>query len=100
MQQLSQRQDQSPLPMARKPGPALPRAGAEEISFGGFVFSAGDAPEAGGLFVLTRRIGEFLYPVLIGEAENIALALEKLHLDEPVLGAGLCDGAVLDAAGQ
>ncbi len=30
--------------------------------------------------------------MLIGEAENMAAAVEKLHADEPVLAAGLADG--------
>ena len=65
---------------------------APEILFGGFVFTAGDPPQSAGLFALTRQIGDFLYPVLIGEADNMAAAVEKLHADEAVLAAGLADG--------
>jgi hypothetical protein len=90
MQSLSQ--DHSPMPLAQKAGPILPRADAPEILFGGFVFTAGDPPPSAGLFALTRRIRDFLYPVLIVEAENMAAAVEKLHADEPVLAAGLADG--------
>jgi truncated hemoglobin YjbI len=82
----------SPLPAPHKAGPILPRADASEIAFAGFVFTAGDPPASSGLFALTRRIGDFLYPVLIGEAEDMSAALEQLHLDEPVLAAGLADG--------
>ena len=96
MQPSSQRHDHtsmhSPLPLARKAGPILPRADAPEILLGGFVFTAGDPPQSGGLFALTKRIGDFLYPVLIGEAENMAAAVETLRADEPVLAAGLADG--------
>jgi truncated hemoglobin YjbI len=83
----------SPLPSPHKAGPILPRANAPEIAFAGFVFTAGDPPALPGIFVLTRRIGDFVYPVLMGEAEDMAAALEKLHLDDPVLAAGLADGA-------
>jgi truncated hemoglobin YjbI len=82
----------SPLPSPQKAGPILPRADAAEIAFSGFVFTAGDPPASSGLFVLTRRIGDFLYPVLMGEGADMAATLEKLHLDEPVLAAGLADG--------
>ena len=82
----------SPMPMAQKAGPIFPRADSSDIIFGGFAFSAGDAPHSGGLFALTRRIGDFLYPVLIGEAENIATAVEQCRHDEPALAAGLADG--------
>ena len=96
MQPSSQRHDHtsmhSPLPLARKAGPILPRADAPEILLGGFVFTAGDPPQSGGLFALTKRIGDFLYPVLIGEADNMAAAVETLRADEPVLAAGLADG--------
>jgi truncated hemoglobin YjbI len=85
--------DRSPLPLAQRAVPVFPRAeSGEEILFAGFAFSAGDPPRSGGLFVLTRRIGEFLYPVLIGEAEDMAATLEQAHQDEPVLAAGLADG--------
>lgn len=82
----------SPLPLPHKAGPNLPRADAAEIAFSGFVFTPGDPPAAPGLFVLTRRIGDFIYPVLMGEAEDMTAALEKLHIDEPMLAAGLADG--------
>ncbi len=86
--------DRSPLPLAQKAGPILPRAESSgEVTFAGFVFAAGDPPRSGGLYVLTRRIGEYLYPVLIGEAEDMAGALEQAHCDEPTLAAGLADGA-------
>ncbi len=93
MTQPSQTHDHSPLPPAQKAGPILPRAeNTDEVSFAGFVFAAGDPPPAGGLYALTRRIGEYLYPVLIGEADDMAAALEQAHKDEPALAAGLADG--------
>jgi hypothetical protein len=72
MQSLSQ--DHSPTPLAQKAGPILPRTDAPEILFGGFVFTAGDPPPSAGLFALTRRIGDFLNPLLIGEADKMAAA--------------------------
>ena len=92
MQHLSNHHDHSPMPVAQKAGPIFPRADSAEIAFAGFAFSAGDPPHSGGLFALTRRIGDFLYPVMICEAENMAAALEKLQGDEPILAAGLTDG--------
>jgi truncated hemoglobin YjbI len=93
MQHPSQSHDHSPLPLAQKAGPILPRAETgSEAAFAGFAFAAGDPPHSGGLFVLTRRIGDYLFPVLIGEAEDLAAALEQVHNDEPTLAAGLADG--------
>ncbi len=83
-----------PAPKApgHSPTAALPRAGATEISLAGFAFSAGGAAPAPGLFVLTRRIGDLLYPVLLGEGENIAAALAALNAEDPALSKGLADG--------
>jgi truncated hemoglobin YjbI len=93
MQPPAHSHDHSPLPLAQKAGPIFPRAESTgEIAFAGFVFSAGDPPHSGGLTVLTRRIGDFLFPVLIGESENMAAALEQAHRDEKTLAAGLADG--------
>jgi truncated hemoglobin YjbI len=78
--------------MAQKPGPILPRADAPQVEFGGFAFTPGNPPASGGIFALTRRIGDFLFPVLIGEAEDMAAALTLLHAQEPVLTAGLAEG--------
>jgi truncated hemoglobin YjbI len=93
MQPPSHPHDHLPLPLAQKAGPIFPRAeSAGEIVFAGFIFSAGDPPHSGGLMVLTRRIGAFLYPVPIGEDEDMAAALEQAGRDEKVLAAGLADG--------
>ncbi len=92
MPHLTLPQDRSPMPPARKAGPILPPADAVEFLLAGFAFAAGDPPHSAGLFALTRRIGDFLYPVLILEAEDMAAALEKLHAEEPALAAGLADG--------
>jgi truncated hemoglobin YjbI len=82
----------SPMPAPHKAGPILPRAGSAQVEFAGYVFSAGDPPAKAGLFALTRQIGAFLYPVLAGEAEDMAAAVAKLMAEEPALAAGLCDG--------
>lgn len=68
----------------------MPQTGAIE-TFGGFAFASGPAPEAPGLFVLTRRIGDALHPLLFGESESIAAALDALRAD-PALSRGLADG--------
>jgi truncated hemoglobin YjbI len=50
----------------------LPRADDQAPVFGGFQFNAGDAPGDAGVFVFTRRLGGDLYPVLIGETDDLA----------------------------
>jgi truncated hemoglobin YjbI len=86
------RHDHSPLPAARRAGPTLPRADDVEVAFAGFAFAAGDPPAAPGLFALTRQIGEFLYPVIFGEADDMAAEVARLRAEEPVLASGLADG--------
>lgn len=97
MQHHSPRQDHSPLPAAHRAGPILPRADSGEVAFSGFIFTAGEPPASEGLFALTRRIGEYLYPVLFAEAGDMAAALAALRADEPVLAAGLADGCYWSA---
>jgi truncated hemoglobin YjbI len=53
-------------------GPMLPRAGDREPELRGFRFASSPLPHAAGVYVLTRRIGDLVYPVLIAEAEDIA----------------------------
>jgi truncated hemoglobin YjbI len=79
--------------MAQKVGPILPRVDADEFKLAGFVFAEGAPPASAGLFALTRRLGDFFYPLVIGEAADMAAALEKLRRDEPALANGLADGA-------
>ena len=92
MQHVPRTHDRSPMPLAQGAGPLPPRADAEPVLLAGFVFTPGPAPASAGLFTLTRQIGDFLYPLLIGEAGDMAAALEKLRRDEPALAAGLADG--------
>ena len=49
--------------------------------------------------MLTRRVGETLHPVLIGESETIAAALGALRAD-PALARGLADGAFFMSRGN
>ncbi|MCI4678346.1 group III truncated hemoglobin [Rhodoblastus acidophilus] len=86
------RHDHSPLPAARRAGPIFPHADADEVAFAGFAFLAGDPPARAGIFTLTRRIGEFLYPVIFVEAEDMAAEAARLRADEQVLTSGLADG--------
>jgi truncated hemoglobin YjbI len=81
-----------PMAPGQSPAPNLPRAEAVEISFGGFAFAGGEPARAPGLFALTRRIGDAVHPVLFGESENVALALEILRSEDPALARGLADG--------
>ena len=79
----------SALPHAA-PGPVLPRAGQSEWFLSGYLFAPG-APPAGvaGLFALTRRVGDFLYPVLIGEGGDLAASWAAAEAAIP----GLADAA-------
>jgi truncated hemoglobin YjbI len=69
----------------------LPRADESEPVFGGFRFNAGAVPNDAGLFVFTRRIGVDLYPVLIGEADNLASGIARVRQHDEV-AARECDG--------
>jgi truncated hemoglobin YjbI len=90
-------QDQSPLPPAHRAGPILPRADAGSVAFAGFSFGVGDPPPGPGVVALTRRIGDFLYPVLFFEAEDMATEAQQVRSSEPVLAAGLADGCFWSA---
>jgi truncated hemoglobin YjbI len=71
----------------------LPRADESEPVFGGFRFNAGAAPGDAGVFVFTRRLGADLYPILIGEAGDLAKGIEHVRRhDETALreSDGLC----------
>jgi truncated hemoglobin YjbI len=94
------RHDRSPMPAAHRAGPTLPRAGAAEVAFAGFAFTAGDPPPRAGIFALTRRIGEFLYPVLFAQADDMAAEAARLRRDEPVLASGLADGCFWSERGN
>ncbi len=62
----------------------LPAAGDPAPVFAGFAFTAdGTPPREPGVFVLTRRINERLYPALVGEAEDIAAAVADLRRQDP-----------------
>jgi truncated hemoglobin YjbI len=91
MQSEPHRHDFSPLPAAKRAGPILPRADESTVAFAGFVFNPGSPPASPGLFALTRRIGDFLYPVLFAEADDMAAELARLRAEEPVIAAGLAD---------
>jgi truncated hemoglobin YjbI len=53
-------------------GPLLPRAQDPEPELRGFRFAATPLPHEAGVYALTRRIGDLLYPVLIAEASDMA----------------------------
>jgi truncated hemoglobin YjbI len=79
----------SALPHAA-PGPVLPRAGQSEFALSGYLFKSGEPPAGvAGLFALTRQIGDFLYPVLIGEGGDLAAAFAQAEAGVP----GLADAA-------
>ena len=85
MSQSASRTYASALPPAA-PGPDLPRAGDNDPSFLGYQFKAGEpAAAVAGLFMLTRQIGDYLYPVLIGEGDEIVAALAAARDAIPAL---------------
>src|SRR6266704_3185147 len=87
MCQSNQRQQSSPLPMAGA-GPELPRAGQANPSLNGFHFVEGEVPaDAAGIFVLTRQIGDFLYPALMGEGDDMAASIAAANAGDPTLTA-------------
>jgi truncated hemoglobin YjbI len=70
----------------------LPHADDSAPVFAGFAFTGGDhPPHEPGVFILTRRIADRLYPVVVGEAENIAAAIIDLRAKDPV-AANATDG--------
>jgi truncated hemoglobin YjbI len=79
--------DQNPhAPTA--PGSAvtvLPRGDAPEPIFGGFRFNTGAAPGDAGVFIFARRLGADLYPIMIGEADDLAKGIEHARQHDDVL---------------
>lgn len=71
------------------PGPILPQTDEPRPCFGGFQFQTGAAPDVGGVYVLTRRVGALLYPVMIGDADNLATAVAE----QTTTHSGDADGA-------
>ena len=72
----------------------LPRAGDPAPVFAGFTFTAdGTPPREPGVLVLTRRIGDRLYPALVADADDIAAAVADLRRRDPAAAEatdGLC----------
>jgi truncated hemoglobin YjbI len=62
----------APINASSAAGPLLPRVHDREPELRGFRFASTPLPAAAGVYALTRRIGELVYPVLIAEAEDIA----------------------------
>jgi truncated hemoglobin YjbI len=62
----------------------LPRADDPAPVFGGFRFNVGSAPNDAGVFIFTRRLGADLYPVLIGEADDLAAGLEHVRRQDAI----------------
>jgi truncated hemoglobin YjbI len=64
-------------------GPLLPRVRDSEPELRGFRFVSTSLPGAAGVYALTRRIGDLIYPVLIAEAEDIAADAAAFAAREP-----------------
>jgi truncated hemoglobin YjbI len=70
----------------------LPSADDAAPMFAGFAFTGGERPPHDpGVFILTRTIAHRLYPVVVGEAENIAAAIIDLRANDPA-AANATDG--------
>lgn len=63
----------------------LPRVDQSEPALGGFRFNAGTAPSDAGVFVFTRKIGFDLYPILIGEADDLLRGIEQVRRHDDML---------------
>jgi truncated hemoglobin YjbI len=66
-------------------GPLLPGIDDTEPELRGFRFGTAPLPHAPGIYALTRRIGDLVYPVLIAEAEDIAHDVAAFGAREPAL---------------
>lgn len=66
----------SPRPHHHASGPLYPAASDPAPALGGFVFSRAAPPRAPGVFALTLAVGGRDYPVVIGEGEDLAAAIE------------------------
>ncbi len=75
-----------PRPLKAASAPILPRSSDPAPAFGGFVFCAeGSPPAAPGVFALTLAIEGTAYPILIGAADDLALAIETAAAALPTL---------------
>lgn len=79
---------------------ALPSADARKADFAGYPFVAVQAaPARAGLFMVTKRIGDRLFPLYAGEAEDMAEALSAFRAENPQ-EAGLADGLFVHERAQ
>lgn len=77
----------------RAKGPQLPLAADTQPELRGFRFAIGEPPPTAGLYALTRRIGDFLHPLYIGEADDMAEASAGF-LGREAAAAKIVDGAL------
>ena len=73
--------------------PQLPPADDAALEVRGFRFVRAELPHAPGVFIVTRRIGGLSHPVLIGDAEDVALAVASFEAQDPA-SARAADGCV------
>ena len=73
--------------------PQLPLADDAAPEFRGFRFVRAELVHAPGVYIVTRGIGALIYPVLIGEAEDIAGAVASFEARDPA-SARAADGCV------
>ncbi|RBP08554.1 truncated hemoglobin YjbI [Roseiarcus fermentans] len=66
-------------------GPLYPAAGDPAPTLGGFAFSRAAPPHAPGVFALTLAVDGRDFPVVIGEGEDVAAALDAAAADLPPL---------------
>ena len=75
----------TPHPLRHALAPEYPAANDPAPTLGGFAFSRAAPPQAPGVFALTLASAGRAYPLLIGEAENLALAIEAAAAGLPPL---------------
>jgi len=70
-------------PTSAAAGPLLPSVHDSEPELRGFRFVSAPLQHAAGVYALTRRIGNLIYPVLIAEADDIAADVAAFEAREP-----------------
>ncbi|MGO9741132.1 MAG: group III truncated hemoglobin [Roseiarcus sp.] len=86
-----------PIALKAPAEPEWPLADDAAPALAGFVFSAADAPRAAGVFALALAVDGRLYPLVIGEAADLAEALERARAKLPPL-PGAARGVWLERA--
>ena len=82
---LTEAASDAPRPLKAASAPDYPAADDAAPALGGFAFSRAAPPHAPGVFALTLAVAGRAYPVVIGEGEDLALALAAAEAALPPL---------------